>query len=176
MNRVSKRKRIQFEKQSDSPIKIKSKSKMQKNHSENKDPKSKNFSIPSKKIKQQLLSKMLQKNKNIQNGIISTNSSNKSSQAKPPSTKTNYDKIKMSNNQKASFYKQFDIQKLNKIHVFKKFANEIIKKINWLNNEAINEEYLKNLVLMCLLKFLLENPNDTWGKIYKPYSSNEVFF
>lgn len=93
----------------------------------------------------------------------------------------NIEKLKMSTVQKALFYKKLEKSYENaieKIPIFKIFRESLQTSLLLeLGKEKIgvnNETFIKELIKFCLMKFLFENANDSWHKIYKPLSSKEV--
>lgn len=86
----------------------------------------------------------------------------------------NTEKFKLSALQKAIFYKELEelySKTIEKLPVFCEFSSFLLKS---LEKSSTNPEFLQKMLKFCVLRFIFENPGDSWHKVYKPLCSKDL--
>ena len=112
-----------------------------------------------------------------------TQGTNNQGQSQPTNISTNNmfnnnDKLKMSALQKALFYKRLEglyAKTVEMIPIFKNFMTFLQEKLaEELKTTYPDQEFLKKMMKFCLLRFIFENPCESWHKIYKPLCCKDI--
>jgi hypothetical protein len=95
----------------------------------------------------------------------------------PQSFCNNIDKFKMSTVQKALFYKKLENcyeKTIHKVDAFRIFSDALTEAMS-LHLQKEERDFCQQMIKFCLMRFVYENSNDSWHKIYKPLCSKDVF-
>lgn len=89
----------------------------------------------------------------------------------------NSEKFKMSALQKALFYKRLEQlykKTIERIPIFQGFINFMHSNLIQELKDYENKEFLNKIMKFCLLRFIFENPSESWHKIYKPLCCKDI--
>jgi len=89
----------------------------------------------------------------------------------------NNEKIKMSSLQKALFYNRLEglyAKTIETIHDFKSFTISLRESLLQEVKASPDPEFISKMIKFCLLRFIFENPNESWHKVYKPLCCKDI--